>query len=258
MRANKFTVIFAPLVSLFIIIVLWWAITFFKIVNPLFLPTLSDLLSAFHKILFSSDIYIDILQTLYRALSGLFFSALIAIPLGLVFGRSPFIYRFFELPTEFFRSIPSSALFPLFILLFGIGDASKSGIVFYGCSLILLINTVYGAKPTKEKQDRINMLRSFGATPFQLFKYAILRDALPQIAAGMRVCISLSFVLVIVTEMFLGATGGLGKQIYDYYLQYNIPEMYAVIILLGLVGFWANKLFQILETKIIFWLPNNQ
>src|SRR5205814_4892783 len=130
-------------------------------------------------------------------------SFLVAVPAGLVLGRFPNLYRFIEFPVDFFRSIPSSALFFLFILFFGIGDASKIAVVFYGCSLILLVNTVYGAKPTKEKEDRINMLRSFGATTWQIFRLAIFPDSVPHILAGMRVCISLSLVLVIVTEMFL-------------------------------------------------------
>ncbi len=100
------------------------------------------------------------------------------------------------------------------------------------------------------------MLRSFGATPWQIFCLAVLRDAVPHIAAGLRICVSLSLVLVIVTEMFLSATSGLGRQIYDFYLAYRVPEMYAVIILLGLLGFGANKLCLVFEHRMAFWLPS--
>jgi ABC-type nitrate/sulfonate/bicarbonate transport system permease component len=99
------------------------------------------------------------------------------------------------------------------------------------------------------------MLRSFGATKWQIFRWAVVPDALPHIAAGIRVCASLSLVLVIVTEMFLGASSGLGRVIYDAYLAYRIPEMYVVIILLGLLGFALNKLCVLLERGTTFWQP---
>ncbi len=242
--------------TLAVLIVTWWIATITNLVNPLFLPKLDSVCKSLVNMLSGQDIYIDAIATTYRALLGIIFSIMMAVPLGLIFGRFPMVYQFFELPTDFFRSIPSSALFFLFILIFGIGDAAKVAVVFYGCSLVLLVNTIYGAKATREKQDHINMLRSFGATPWQVFHLTILYDALPHISAGIRVCISLSLVLVIITEMFLSATSGLGRKIYDCYLAYRIPDMYAAIILLGLIGFGANKACLFLEHKISFWLPN--
>lgn len=237
---------------------LWWLVGAIRLIDPLFFPSLGSLGKALINLLSGPSIYLDIVATTYRAALGLFLSGIIAVPLGLVFGRFNRLYELVEFPTDFFRSIPSSALFFLFILFFGIGDASKVAVVFYGCSLILLVNTVYGARPTREKQDRVNMLRSFGATSRQVFYLAVLPDALPHIAAGLRVCVSLSLVLVIVTEMFLSAGRGLGRQIYDYYLAYRIPEMYAVILLLGLLGFAANKLSALSERRTAFWLPGQE
>lgn len=241
-----------PLCTAIVLLFAWWLISATGLVNPLFLPSINSSAKALAELLLEPDIYLDAIATTYRALMGLILSTLVAVPLGLILGRSPKLYEFIELPTDFFRSIPSSALFFLFILFFGIGDMSKVAIVFYGCSLILLVNAVYGAKPTREKQDRINMLRSFGANQWQVFHMAVLRDALPNIAAGFRVCVSLSLVLVVVTEMFLSATRGLGRRIYDLYLAYNIPEMYAVIIILGLLGFGANKLALLFERRVSY------
>ncbi|MGH8558273.1 MAG: ABC transporter permease [Methylococcales bacterium] len=253
--ASIFSAWLRPFSTIAVIIGAWWLATTLGWVNPLFLPTLSSVAKALVSLLCGSEIYVDTAATIYRALAGLAVSVLVGVPLGLMFGRFPLLYQFFELPVDFFRSIPSSALFFLFVLGFGVGDASKVAVVFYGCSLILLVSTIYGAKPTREKQDRINMLRSFGATPFQTFYFTVFRDALPHITAGLRVCVSLSLVLVIVTEMFLGASSGLGRQIYDFYLAYRIPEMYAVIILLGLLGYAANKASLLIEHRTSFWMP---
>jgi ABC-type nitrate/sulfonate/bicarbonate transport system permease component len=247
-----------PLSTVCLILVLWAIVTVTGMVNPIFLPRLDAFGAAILKSLSTDTTYTAALLTTFRAFVGLVLSIFVAVPLGLFFGRYPRFYEFVELPTDFFRSIPSSALFFLFILIFGIGDISKIAVVFYGCSLIMLVNTVYGARPTREKRDRINMLRSFGASPLQIFTQAVFRDALPSICAGIRVCISLSLVLVIVTEMFLGATAGLGRLIYDHYLTYRVPEMYAVVTILGVIGFAANKGFQLIEHRICFWLPKEE
>lgn len=245
---------YKPAITITVLLFGWWVLTIW--VNPLFLPRLDALFKAFVNLTLKSEIYINIFATVYRALIGLFLSVVIAVPLGLIFGRFSGVYVFFELPVDFFRSIPSSALFFLFIFVFGIGDASKIAIVVYGCSLILMVNTIYGARPDREKQDRINMLRSFGAKPWQIFYLAVIRDAIPNIAAGFRVCISLSLVLVIVSEMFLAGDNGLGRQIYDFYLSYQIPEMYVVIIFLGLIGFVGNKISLLIERRLSFWVTN--
>jgi NitT/TauT family transport system permease protein len=257
-RDSSYSPYLRPFSTIAVLLGAWWAAGTLGWVNPLFLPTLGSVAKALVSLLSRLEIYIDTLATTYRALLGLALSVLLAVPLGLVFGRFPKLYQFVELPVDFFRSIPSSALFFLFVLIFGVGDTSKVAVVFYGCSLILLVSTIYGAKPSREKQDRINMLRSFGATSWQIFYLAVFHDALPHITAGLRVCVSLSLVLVIVTEMFLGASTGLGRQIYDFYLAYRIPEMYAALIVLGLLGFSANKLGSLLERRLSFWLPETE
>lgn len=252
---SKYSSYARPATTIAGVLILWWALTAFEVINPLFLPPLGKVGLALSE-LSATGIYWDAFTTTYRAVLGLVISVLVAVPVGLIMGRNASLYQYIELPADFFRSIPSSALFFLFILIFGIGDASKIAVVFYGCSLILLVNAVYGARPTREKQDRINMLRSFGATNWQIFRLAVIPDALPHIAAGIRVCASLSLVLVIVTEMFLGASSGLGKVIYDAYLAYRIPQMYVVIIVLGLLGFAINKFCVLLERRATFWQPN--
>ncbi|MBI5371270.1 MAG: ABC transporter permease [Sphingobacteriales bacterium] len=242
-----------PLISISIILLIWWLINVLGLVNPLFIPKIGDTFSRFFDLLGKGSTYNNLWLTSFRALLGLFLAILVGVPAGLILARKKWLFKFVELPIEFFRSVPASALFPLFILFFGIGDAAKVSVVFYACSLILLINSFYGALPNQEKTDRINMLKTFGANRYQVFMYAVVRDAMPNISAGIRVCLSYSFALVVVTEMFLGANEGLGKMIYDYYLQYRIPEMYASIILLGLTGFIVNQLYIYFERKYIFW-----
>lgn len=249
--------LFRPFATLLAVVVVWTAVTELRWVNPLFLPSTSSVASDIFEMLSSPAIYSDLGATLLRAGVGLILSVVIGVPIGLLFGRTRWLYQFFELPIDFFRSIPSSALFFLFIFVFGVGEAAKIAVVFYGCSLVMLVNAVYGAIPTRDKQDRIDMLRSFGATPWQIFRFAVAYDALPHVLAGVRVCASFALVLVIVTEMFLTASNGLGHRIYDYYLSYRVSEMFAVIIILGITGFATNRVLLALERRTYFGLPSS-
>lgn len=244
-----------PWTTVCAIFLLWFAATEFSWVNPLFLPPLNAVVRSFVDLSTTLDTYRDIVVTVMRAAIGLAISFAAAVPLGLLLGRLPRVYEFFELPVDFFRSIPSSALFFLFILFFGVGNASKVAVVVYGCSLIMLVGAIYGAQPTREKQDRVNMLKSFGATRLQVLYLAVLPDALPHIAASVRVCVSLALVLVIVTEMFLGSNDGLGHALYDRYLAYDIAAMFSLLIVLGVIGYLANKLSILAERHTAFWAP---
>jgi ABC-type nitrate/sulfonate/bicarbonate transport system permease component len=244
-----------PLKTVAIILLIWLLVGVTGVASPLFLPELGQVVTAGLSILQDSSLYPDIWATLSRAATGLIISCIVGIPLGLFFGQHHELFAFFELPIDFLRSIPSSALFFLFILIFGIGNSSKVAVVVYGCAPIMLVGAVYGARPNREKEDRLRMLRIFGATDRQVFRLCVLPDALPQLAAALRVAVSLALVLVIVTEMFLGSNDGLGHRLYDYYLAYRIADMYFVLIILGLIGYAANRFAVEIERRLTFWTP---
>jgi NitT/TauT family transport system permease protein len=88
---------------------------------------------------------------------------------------------------------------------------------------------------------------------FELFRKVIFSEALPQIFSGLRVAISLSLIIVIVTEMFIGTNAGLGKRIIDAQLVYQTASMYAAILMTGLIGFVLNKAMMALENKVVHW-----
>lgn len=243
-----------PLVSSLVIVVIWALVASMGWVNPLFLPSPSAVASTLALALTEAGVYRDIIATVGRALSGVILSVIAGVPLGLFLGRQPRLYQYFELPVDFLRSVPSSVLFFLFILVFGIGEAAKVAVVFYGCSLIMLVSALYGVRPTKEKADRLRMVDSFGASELQKILYVVFPDALPHIVAGIRLCVSLALVLVVVTEMFLSSSSGLGRRVYDYYLAYRVPDMYASILLLGLTGYCLNKISEFVERRFSFWV----
>jgi ABC-type nitrate/sulfonate/bicarbonate transport system permease component len=241
--------------GLFLFLLIIWeiAVLLFKI-DTLFLPRPSAILKTLVIELFSWNYWQHILYTLCRTLGGFLISSFIGIILGILFGRFDSLYRLFEPLLDFLRSIPATALFPLFIFAVGVGDYSKILVVIYGCSLIVLINTVYGIKSINK--SRIQSLKLYGFKQSQIVKLAIIPEALPSIYSGLKVALSLSLVLIIVTEMFIGTNKGLGFLIIQYQMVYKITEMYCAIITAGIFGLILNKIMIIIESKALHWTGN--
>jgi NitT/TauT family transport system permease protein len=166
-------------------------------------------------------------------------------------GYSSKVYNALEFTVEFFRGIPTTALFPLFLLVFGIGDQAKFAVTAWGAGLVILINSMYGVHLGKEL--RVRVARTMKIKGAALFTKVIFPEALPQIFSGFRVAISLSLIIVIVTEMFIGTEAGLGKRIIDAQLVYQTADMYVAILMTGVIGFILNKIMMLVENKMVHW-----
>ncbi len=243
---RKFLVI-GPL----LILLLWWGLTKFGIANSFLLPSPEDTFTRLVELFTSGEVFEDINLTFYRWAIGYLLGCIVGIPVGILMGYSEKFYKSFEFLIEFFRSLPVTAMFPLFLLMFGIGDNSKIAMTFTATVFIVIINSAYGVIQTK--RTRIKAAKTFGATNFQIFKNVVFFESLPHTLIGMRTTLSLSLIVVIVSEMFIGTEYGLGQRIYDAYTRNSVDELYAVIVLLGIIGYLSNKLFVFMETKVAFW-----
>lgn len=247
MKNKKLYYVLVPI----IIICLWQLTSYLKIVSPLFLPQPFDVLVSIFNSLASGVMFVDAGYTMYRVLVGFAIATIVGVPLGLLMGYSNKIYNILEFTVEFFRGIPTTALFPLFLLIFGIGDQAKFAVTAWGAGLVILINSMYGVHLGKEL--RVRVAKTMKIKGLQLFSKVVLPEALPQIFSGFRVAISLSLVLVVVTEMFIGTEAGLGKRIIDAQLIYQSADMYAAIIMTGIIGFLLNKITMFTENRVVHW-----
>lgn len=243
----KKTTLIGPLLLLF----LWFITTSLELVNPLFVPSIPSVLASFGDLFSSSAIYADIFSTIQRLVFGFGIGAVLGIMLGIPAGYSEKMYDMLEFLIDFFRSIPVTALFPLFLLFFGIGDFAKIGIAAWSSSLIVLFNTIYGVR--NSRKTRVLVAQTMKATSFQLFYKVVLPDSLPQVFVGLRTSLSLALIVVVVTEMFLGTTSGIGQRIFNTSITYRVPEMYASILIAGILGYSLNKLFALFESRTIHW-----
>jgi len=237
----------------FLFFILLWllAVDVFNFVNPILLPPLHDVIARLGQLITNGSLARDFLATFMRWAYGFGMGATLGVAAGLALGVAPRIYRILEGPLEFFRAMPVTAIFPLFLILFGIGDASKIAMAFLPTFLLMLINASYGVAHASPERRRA--VQVFGATRWQIFRYVVFFEALPQIFIGFRLALSLSLIVTIVSEMFIGTDTGLGQRIYDSYLTSSVTTIYALLLVVGTLGYLVNKASMLLEKRFIFW-----
>jgi ABC-type nitrate/sulfonate/bicarbonate transport system permease component len=230
---------------------LWAMVTYTQLISPLFLATPHSVALQLWQDLSSGRIIPHVCSTLFRVAVGCGMGILLGVPLGLALGYWRKAYECSEIVIDFFRSIPIACLFPLFLVLFGIGDKAKIGTAAWASTFVVLLNTMYGVRGAN--RTRVMVAQSARASQLQIFRKVLLPEALPNIVVGIRTAVSLALVVVLVTEMFMGTERGLGRDIYDASLVYRTPQLYAGIFLAGLLGYALNKAFVLLEERIIHW-----
>jgi ABC-type nitrate/sulfonate/bicarbonate transport system permease component len=234
-----------------IIIVVWLLVDVLGLVHEVFLPSPIDVLKKLLSLFQSKHIFIDIYSTLWRSLGGFAIGATFGVTVGLVMGFNKKVYLTMEFPVDFFRSIPATALFPLFIVLFGLGNEVKLVITAWASSMVVLINTIYGIKNVSESMLLMAKLKKLSW--INTFRKIIFPGSLSFIFGGLRIGLSLAIVVQVVAEMFLGSDDGLGYRVYSASTIFNMEEVYASIILIGLLGYLLNKSILLLERQVVHW-----
>lgn len=230
----------------------WLLISATKVANPLFLPSFSDTVHALYAMLQTGSMYRDLWATLYRTALGFAIAAFLGIPLGLIFGYYAKLYSAFEIVIDFFRSLPGTSLYPLFLLLFGVGSGAQIATAVFVAVGVIFINSAYGVLHNSKVLQNVAM--TLDARRLQIFYSIVTMEALPQIFAGLRTALSIALIVVVANEMFMGSNVGLGQKMFDYYLTYQTARLYAVLIMTGLLGYALNKLFRLFEARVLHWI----
>jgi ABC-type nitrate/sulfonate/bicarbonate transport system permease component len=234
-----------------LLIGVWVVMTSANLVNQLLIPSPQSVL----KIAISLDQWkalgANLAATCLRLALGFALGGAVGIGFGVAMGRSQRIYDSLEFVVDFFRSIPVAALFPLFVVFFGIGNSSKIATAVWSTALIVLVNTMYGVRGCSPTRERF--AKTLGASRLQVLRTIVIPEATPFIVAGLRTGLSIALIVVIMTEMFLGTSSGLGQRIYNAALLYNAPELYFTIGLTGLIGYVLNQAFVLIERRLQRW-----
>jgi ABC-type nitrate/sulfonate/bicarbonate transport system permease component len=233
------------------ILVIWWLAAAGQWISPKLLPTPAATLQALSASIADGSILADFGGTLKRTLGAFALAAALGVPLGIALGSDTRIYRSLEFAIDFFRSTPATAMFPLFLLIFGIGEESKVGVAAFSAWLVIVFNVAYGvmnARPT-----RILAARVMGASRGRIFRDVMFYESLPQTCVGLRLGVSYALVVIIVAEMFIGSANGMGRRIIDAQQVFDLKQMYASIIATGCLGYGLNVLFLGLERHFVRW-----
>lgn len=234
-----------------ILLAVWYIVTATGLINRLFLPMPPAVFENLVHLCATKGLFVDLFATTWRTLLGFALGCLLGIPVGLVMGRYRAIYQTMEFPVDFFRSIPASALFPLFIVIWGLGDQVQVFLSAWASSMVVLINTIYGVRTGAP--IRLMVAKTKKISPLKTFYKVTIPDALPYIIAGARIGLSLSLVVEIVAEMFLGVHNGLGRRIFNATSIFQMEEAYATILIVGLLGYLLNKAIITTEKRAVHW-----
>ncbi|KOC87700.1 ABC transporter permease [Winslowiella iniecta] len=240
-----------PFIGPILLYLFWQTAVSAKWLNPVLLPSPGETLAYLFSMLGDASMMQDIGATLYRTLMSFAFAAVIGVPLGIILGSSEKVYRSVEFLIDFFRSTPSSALIPLFLLIFGITDANKIAIAAFAAVLVIMFNSAYGVM--NAKKTRLMAAQVMGISRWHIFKDIMLMESLAQTFVGLRTGVSMALVIVIVAEMFIGSETGLGHRIIDAQQVFNIKDMYASILITGAFGYLLNLAFLLIEKSFVHW-----
>lgn len=240
-----------PLWGMALIIALWAFAHATKAVDPVLLPSPGEALQAFWKGLSGGTLWGDFEKTIVRTLVSFVIALAVAVPLGVVLGANEKIYEGIEFAIDFFRSTPASAMFPLFLVLFGVGEKTKIAVAAFGAALAILFNVAYGVMSARKQRQLA--ARVMGAPRWRVLTDVTLLESMPQVFVGMRSGVSIALVIVIVAEMFIGSTDGLGQRIMNAQTIFDMPDMYASIFAAGLLGYVMNLIFLVAERRFVHW-----
>jgi len=242
---------FLPLVGVAILLAVWSLVSWLSLIDPVLLPSPEATFRTLWYGMIGGKLGADFVKTVVRTISSTAIAAVIAIPLGILLGSSEKLYRSVEFLIDFFRSTPASAMFPLFLVLFGVGDRTKISVATFGAALVILFNVAYGVM--NARKTRLLAAKVMGASRTRVLFDVMLKESLPQTFVGLRNGVSLALVIIVVAEMFIGSTDGLGMRVFEAQQLFDMPGMYAAIFAAGALGYSLNLLFLVIERRFVHW-----
>lgn len=229
-----------------IITIIWEFIGQMGLLNPIFFAWPSTILDSLYSIFTAPDFSRHLSVTMFEMIVGYSSAIMVAIPIGILMGRVKFIENLLDPYISALNSIPRIALMPLIILIFGIGLSSKMFLVFLGSFFPILINTFNGVKNIDPLM--VDMAKSFGAKRFALTNKVLIPSTMPYLLAGLRIGLSIAFIMVIVGEFF-ASTHGVGYMIAFEAARYNTSGVLAWVLIVSGMTILFTEMIRYFERK---------
>ena len=238
------------ILSPIVFVLLWEAVVRLGQVNELFVPAPFAVLKTAAGMLVDGRLPWAVAVSLNRVIQGFVFGSLLGIILGLLVGWFRLIEDIVDPIVAALYPIPKSALFPLFILWFGLGETSKVMTIMIGVVFLVLINTVTGVKAIDPVL--LKAARDLGANRRQTFMKVVIPGALPNIFTGLRLGAGMALILVFITEIE-ATKAGLGFLLWESYQLLLVKQVFGCTIAFGILGILTTWILQWLEKVLCPW-----
>ncbi|MCV2394331.1 ABC transporter permease subunit [Actinotalea sp. M2MS4P-6] len=223
------------------------------IVNPDYLPPATEIFADLWRLLGEADTWVALRQTVTGWAIGLAIAMAIGVVAGVVIGSVPFLRAFTASTIEFLRPIPSVALIPLVVLLFGTRPLSAITLVVYAATWQVLVQVLYGVADIDPVAR--DTARSYQFSAWRIARTVIWPSALPYVVTGFRLAAAVALILEITAELVIGVPG-LGRSIGIAQSSGAVTETYALVILVGLLGLAVNVAARAVEKRVLHWHPS--
>lgn len=231
-------------------ILAWKLVADHKLVSPVFLPAPDRTWTALVRGFSTGDLDVKLLATIHRMFWGWLIASLIGIAFGAAIGTSPSLRAYVAPMLEFLRPLPASATIPVAIAVLGLSDSMVLAVIAFGALWPVLLATVHGFAAVEPRLYEVARTLKLPRTTV-IVKIA-LPSASPDILAGMRLGLTVALILSVVCEMIAGRDG-LGNWILLAARAFRAPDLYAGVILLGLLGYATAVAISLLEARLLVW-----
>jgi NitT/TauT family transport system permease protein len=237
-----------PLIACVALLALWeFAARVFEIGG---LPPAHEALRQLPVILGDREALLNILDSVRRMVIGFALALAFAVPVGLLMGRSRLVAAFFNPLLMTIYPVPKAALMPIIMLWLGIGDASKTLVIFLGVSLPLIYHSYQGARAVEEKM--LWSAAAMGMSPLQRLVRIVLPASLPEIFVGVRTGLVLALITMVTSEM-IARQSGVGNILFNALDMALYDTVYAMIVIIGILGFVLDVAFEKLRSWLVAW-----
>src|SRR5436305_4674070 len=214
------------------------------------LPPAHDALRELPVILTDPESLLNILASIRRMLVGFVLAFAFAVPAGLMMGRSRWVAAFFNPLLMIIYPVPKAALMPVIMLWLGVGDASKTLVIFLGVSLPLIYHSYQGARAIEEKM--LWSAAAMGMSVRARLLRVVLPAALPETMVGVRTGLVLALITMVTSEM-IARKQGVGDILFNALAMAQYETVYATIVSIGLLGFVIDVGFEWLRPHLVGW-----
>jgi NitT/TauT family transport system permease protein/taurine transport system permease protein len=234
-------------VSLVIGFLSWQVLSTF-VFNPFLIPPPLEVLRTAIPMLMSGEIATDVAISMSRVLVGFVAGSAIGIMLGVLLGRVRWLHDLLDPIIELLRYLSPTAMIPIAVIWFGIGELSKYFLIFWGTFFIVLINTIAGV--WRAPVNRQRAAECLGANRLQIFVLVVIPSSVPYIVTGMRVAMASSFMSIIPAEI-LAADSGIGYLLQKSSMLLQTNRIFVALLTICVLGFIVDRIFRLLVDRVL-------